>query len=411
MSRSVDEATDNPPSEAIVPNETAGLPRVSAAISLGTTETGEAARRACGGPARDPVEVTHDGPVFDPPPFHPARPGLVAPVRIDPTGRTGPTRAQARGPHWRRVAHGWYVPAHVDLDDPLQRIVEASVLLPAYGGVTGWAGLRWLYGRWFDGVTDDGRTRLPVTLATGGQTVRQQRGMAISEETLPPGELVVVDGLSITRPLRSACFEMRYAESDERAARVLDMAAYSDLVSIGEMTAYVHGLTAMTGVPRCRRALPLADKNSWSPRESRMRMAWERENGLPRPLCNVPVFDRTGHHVGTPDLLDPVAGVVGEYDGGLHLAASRRARDLRREHEFRHLGLEYVTMIASDQDDLSGFLARLQSTYRRARHEPPDQRRWTIEPPPWWVPTCTVEQRRALDSVARDRLLAHRRSA
>ena len=39
----------------------------------------------------------------------------------------------------------------------------------------------------------------------------------------------------------------------------------------------------------------------------------------PRPLCNVPVFDRFGQHIGTPDLLDPVAGVVGEYDGALHL--------------------------------------------------------------------------------------------
>ncbi len=56
-----------------------------------------------------------------------------------------------------------------------------------------------------------------------------------------------------------------------------------------------------------------------------MRMIWVVDAGLPRPLCNMPIFDRHGRHIGTPDLLDPVAGVVGEYDGALHLAGEQRA--------------------------------------------------------------------------------------
>ena len=116
---------------------------------------------------RDP---TDDGWVFEPPPFHPHRPGLVRPVRIDPAGVTGPTRAQARGPHWRKTARGFYVPATVPADEPQQRIVEASALLRPGEGVTGWAALHWLRARWFDGAVADG-SELPVPLVTGREVV------------------------------------------------------------------------------------------------------------------------------------------------------------------------------------------------------------------------------------------------
>ena len=53
--------------------------------------------------------------------------GLVRPVRVDPTGITGPTPHQARGPSWRRTSHGFYVPAGTGSDLPEQRILEASV--------------------------------------------------------------------------------------------------------------------------------------------------------------------------------------------------------------------------------------------------------------------------------------------
>ena len=55
-----------------------------------------------------------------------------------------------------------------------------------------------------------------------------------------------------------------------------------------------------------------------------MRLVWELDAGHPRPLCNVPLFDRHGRHLATPDLVDPGAGVVGEYDGAVHLTGAQR---------------------------------------------------------------------------------------
>lgn len=347
--------------------------------------------------------------MFQPPPFHPNRPALVAPVRVDPTGEDGPTRAQARGPQWRRSGYGYYVPADAP-DTVQQRIVEAAAVLRPGDGVTGWAALQWLGGRWFTG-TDAPEVTRPVPLVTQ-QWVATQTGLLVSQEHLRHREVQPVDGLPVTSPVRSVCFEMRHAPDLARAVAALDMAAYSDLVSIREVAAYAATLGTWTGIPLCRRALELADENAWSPQETTMRVVWTQDGGRPRPWCNVPILDRSGRHVATPDLLDPVAGVVGEYDGALHLASAQRTRDVRREGRLRDLGLEYVTMLASDRaDGYASFLARLHTAYRRARAGSGSRRAWTLERPPWWVDTATVDARRRLGPELRRRLLAHRRAA
>jgi hypothetical protein len=346
--------------------------------------------------------------LWAPLPFHPARPSLVAPARVDPTGLTGPTSAQTRGRRCRTTGYGLYLPASVSREPVEQRIVEAGVLLPAYGGVSGWAGLRWCGGRWFDGLGPDGATELPVTLAIADSTIRAKPGIEISEERLDPREIIEVDGLRVTVAVRSVCFLMRYARSERLAAEILSMAAYSDLVSIDEMRGYAATRNGWTGIPRCRKGTELADENCWSPREAGMLQNWVLDAELPRPLCNVPVFDRAGQHIGTPDLLDPVAGVIAEYDGAVHLAGSRRASDVRREDKFRSHGLQVVTMTSADLRDTSEFLGRLLRAHSRAEGLGEGRRSWTLEKPDWWVPTSTVAQRRALTGEQRARWLKYR---
>jgi hypothetical protein len=134
---------------------------------------------------------------------------------------------------------------------------------------------------------------------------------------------MVVDGLAVTIAARSVCDEARHADTLEDAVAAIDMAAYSDLVSLDEVWGHNLTLWTWTGVPQSRKAIGLADENSWSPQESYMRCVWVRRAGLPRPLSNTPIFDRWGRHVATPDLLDPAAGVVGEYDGELHLVGAQ----------------------------------------------------------------------------------------
>lgn len=338
---------------------------------------------------------------------------VVTPVRPEPTGLTGPTPEQARGARWRRTGRGWYVPADVDGTAAHQRIVEAAAVLPDdWGGVTGWAALAWMGGRWFDGTPWGGGPVRPVTLAVGGnRAIRPKPAYSIetSEERLAPHDHVVVDGVRLTTAARSVCFEMRYARNVWDAVTHLDMACFNDLVSIEEVAAYAEFLNGWTGIPQCRAAIPLASENAWSPREVGMRQVWARDGSRPPPLCNAPIFALSGRLLGTPDLVDPEAGVVGEYDGGVHFLDGRRSpRDLDREETFRSHGLELATMLADDHRDPSRFERRLEAAFERARSRPPEARRWTLEPPTGWIDTSTVAARRALGPDLRARLLRHR---
>jgi hypothetical protein len=290
-----------------------------------------------------------------------------------------------------------------------QRILEASVVVPPRLGITGWAALRWMGGRWFTGLTVAAEKR-PVTIAIGTHDIRPQPayGIAVTGEGLRRRMVVGFDGLPVTRAPWSVSYEMRYAGSWRTAVTVLDMAAYNDLVSVEEQAEFLAGQNGWTGIPRARKALGYAVENSWSPAETLMRLVWEVDAELPRPLCNVPIFDVHGHHLGTPDLLDPETGLTGEYDGPVHLPRAQRAKDVQRADLLRAHDLEPVTMMAEDFGDLDGYLRRLREARRRAARHGSARRSWTIEPPPWWTPTVTVAQRRALSADQRERFLRHR---
>lgn len=342
--------------------------------------------------------------MYVPQPFHPRRPGLVAPVRVDPSGQAGPTRGQSRGPRWRTTTRGLVVPSDVPVTTQ-QRTLEASAVLREDEAVTGWAALDWQGARWFDG-TSDGLEHRDVPLVARRHLLRQP-GFSVSQEFLHPREIVTVDDLPLTPAVRSVVFEMRRAASLGDAVVALDMACYSDLVSIAEVSAYVSQLGPVTGIQQARDALAEADENSWSPRESQMRGVWTRRAGLARPLCNAPVFTTDGRHVGTPDLADPRIGLLGLYNGRDHLTLVGASKDRDQEAAYRDLGLETVTMLATDWYDLAGFVERVHQAARRARDQR-GVRRWTLTPPPGWVSTSSVTRRRALTADQRRRYLRYR---
>ncbi len=334
--------------------------------------------------------------------------GVVVPV-----ARSSLSRADVRGAlqqcgEFRPSSHGLYVPRHVDLS-PEQRVAEAGVLVVAPAAVTGWGAMAWLRSRWFDGLEGDGQTPRPVPIAQPRRLVRPQPIVRLCEERFDHREVKVDDGLRITSAVRSTCFEMRYARHLRAAVIILSMATYNDHVSIDEAEAWAMLHPSYTGIDQCRRAVPLADENAWSPAEVEMVLDWTDLVGF-RPLMNRPIFDLEGRHIGTPDAIDPRTGVLGEYDGPLHLTGARRAVDLKRQADFERHGLFPVTMVTADRRDQSAWQERVRAAYARAERTPAAERQWTLEPPPWWVPTWTVDQRRSLSEQERIRFLALRKA-
>jgi hypothetical protein len=326
----------------------------------------------------------------------------VLPVRVDPTGRTGPTRAQARSKRWRRTGPGLFVPAHVDAAAPAQRAAEASALLPGHGAVTGWASLTLAGAAYFDGLLPDGVTERPVPLTAGRHHGRRATaGVRWLQDLVDPAETCIRLGVRCLTVERSLFDDMRRGTLDD-AVVAADMAAAAEVTSLSRMRGYVDARPSLLGVGVMRHGLDLADENSWSPGESRLRLIWMLRAGAPRPLTNREVFARGGRILGIADLVDEEAGVVGEFDGGVHAGARQRSKDAARDARFRDHGLEVFRVTGYDLHDPAAVVDRIRSAYARARRRAGSERQWTLTPPPGWVP------RPSLDDVLAQRDLLRR---
>lgn len=333
------------------------------------------------------------------------RSGVVVPVRADPAGMRGPTPRQVRGPKWRRTAPGLFVPSDVT-DHPQQRVVEAVAGASPGMAVTGWGALCWQGARWFTGLNGAGEF-LPVPLALDDQRkLSRRRGVQLCHDWLFDDDIVDVDGLPLTRPERSVCSAALRARTLEATLQVIEMAAASDLVSVDELRTYAARLFGRPHTRRLNAAIAVAEENVWSPMEVTMRLRWtdRRPASL---LCNMPLFDRSGNHLLTPDLFDPESGVAGQYDGKVHEERTVRRRDLDKEEVARVHGIEVVSMISTDLTDSVSFERRLDGAYHRAAARTTEST-WSLVQPDWWVDTSTVERRRSLTPEQREKWLRHR---
>ncbi len=214
--------------------------------------------------------------------------------------------------------------------------------------------------------------------------MRPHAAITVSQERLSPTEIEVVDGLRCTTVVRAVFDEIRRTRSIAQAVAAMDMAAAAKLITVEQMRDHLPQRNGWTGVPFARRVVSLATDDSRSPPESAMRLVWVLDAGLPAPLCNQPVFALDGSFLGMPDLFDPEAGVVGEYDGAHHLEDDQRRADREREELFRDHGLEYFAVVKGELDNRSRIAGRMLAVRRRARWLPPDQRAWTLQKPLWW---------------------------
>lgn len=216
--------------------------------------------------------------------------------------------------------------------------------------------------------------------------------MAFSYDRLDPSEVVVRFGIPCTRQQRALFDEMRTAVDLREAVVAIDMMAAAEVTSIARMSDYLSTRERWNGVPQARAALRLASERSASPNETRMRLIWELDAELPRPLVNQPVFDLNGRLLGIADIFDPVAGVVGEFDGADHRGARRHSSDVDREAGFRDHDLEFFRVTGLDIPDRALVSRRMLSSRSRARWLAEGRRPWTIEPPPGWVSEPTLDE-------------------
>jgi hypothetical protein len=225
---------------------------------------------------------------------------------------------------------------------------------------------------------------LPVPLAIGKECLRRDPAFVGLRRQLPLWEWNLYRGLRCATWDRALFDEIIRLGSPRPAAVAIDMAVAAGLGTVGEFWRYLDQVRPRNGVVLAREAAGLARGTSRSPQETWMRLCWCLDAGLPEPLCNVPVFDRFGNLLGVPDLFDPEAGVVGEYQGAVHRSAAQHRRDVERAERFRGHGLEYFEVVAGQLYDVTT-ATRMRQVRARAAFLPPDQRGWTLEQPAWWL--------------------------
>jgi hypothetical protein len=284
-----------------------------------------------------------------------------------------------------------YVPSSVDGDVVEQRILEQGARIPAHGAVTGWAALRWHGATYFDGIGYDGEP-LPVPLIVH-DGIRPDPRFTQTEAQLAPSELVMVDDLAVTTVQRALFDEVvRLRPRVRESAVAISMAAAAFLISVRLFAMYLAQRNAWTGVPHAREAVQLARDDCRSPQEHRMVMVWTLDAGLEPPLCNREVFDLDGRLIGVPDLFDPVAGLVGEYQGEDHKKGPQHRKDVAREEGFRDHGLEFFELVGGDIANRRVAVERMLNARRRAKFLPPESCAWTLEPPVGWSRPETVDE-------------------
>ncbi len=306
------------------------------------------------------------------------------PQSLAQLARVGVTRDRTRGSAWRRTSRGWFVPADTPTS-PTQRILEAMPVLPPGGALAGWAAAYVLGVDQLDGLDAATMDPLPVPVHLGRDVGRAaQSGVRVVRERLPAADRRSWHGLPVTTPLRTLFDGGRWAPDLVEAVVFLDVAAHAMELDLGDLEPWCAAGLRRPGILQLRAALRLADARSASPWESRLRMFYEREARLPRPLVNRPVFDLEENFLGIPDLLDPDAGLATEFDGQDHRGRRQHRSDNHREERLEGVNLTVCRVDSLDMGEPVSLQERLRARHAQGMRRDRGLDRWTLVEPAWW---------------------------
>ena len=294
--------------------------------------------------------------------------------RLGPWQAAGVPAHQLASGLGRSAHHGrWAFAAAGTREDARQRALEDASVLPPDGAVGGWGAAHLLGVEWLDGTDAAGGRQAGVVCLPPHRQVRRP-GLRALRSRLDPGDVVLVAGTRVTSPVRTAFDLARTASDLATAVERLDcLLAYG--VAAGDVAEYARRRPRWAGVQRVRQAVSLASGRIRSPAESRWRLVWQLGAGLSRPMVNATVVDLDGWVHAEVDPMDPVIGLVGEYDGSPHSGAAQRSKDARRQERLERLGLTVVRCTAVDLGRPHVLVARVRDAAGRAGGVP-GPRRW-----------------------------------
>jgi very-short-patch-repair endonuclease len=233
------------------------------------------------------------------------------------------TKAQLRGPAWRRLFHGVYADADLPVDHEL-RCRGAQLLLPGSAALAR-RSAAYLHGVHLAGPGDPVEVTVPRAHRFGPVAGLRIRFAELAAADIASDER---SGLRYTAPLRTA-LDIAMGPDVVEAVVLLDALASGGVLRRFQVDALRERLAATRGGRRGLRALDLHDRAAESPQESRLRVRLVLA-GLPVPQSQYVVRSPSGSFIARVDLAWPERKVAVEYDGKWHADTAQLRRDRRR---------------------------------------------------------------------------------
>ncbi|HEX3824079.1 MAG TPA: type IV toxin-antitoxin system AbiEi family antitoxin [Mycobacteriales bacterium] len=238
----------------------------------------------------------------------------------------GVSARQLQGSRCQRLFRDVYVGADITVTTELLAS-GISLLLPP-GTVVGGTAAALLHG------ADVRRRRDPVEVVACRDSQIRRPGIRASAALLEPGDIVMIGGVPVTSPVRTA-FDLARKRDVIEAVVGVDAMLNRGGCRLEELAAYIAGHRGWRGVRWADRATFFAEPKAESPMESRQRMRFVLA-GLPRPKAQVELYTESGIFVARLDHGYLEWKVGPEYDGEPH--EGRWRADNERQERIRAMG-------------------------------------------------------------------------
>lgn len=217
------------------------------------------------------------------------------------------------------VYPGVWIPCGAELD-AVGRARAAWLWSHRDGVVAGLSAAALLGAKWIDPDT-------PAELIHDNR--RPPKGIVVRSDELIAGEVVVVGGMPVTTPARTA-FDLGRNLAERDSVPRIDALMNATELKAADIDAVMQHHRRARGICRLRRAVVLVDGGAESPYESATRLVLVAA-GIPAPETQIEVRDEWGRVFARLDMGWSRWKVAVEYDGAQHWTDSRqRAWDIER---------------------------------------------------------------------------------
>ncbi|MDL9945703.1 DUF559 domain-containing protein [Gordonia sp. ABSL11-1] len=163
------------------------------------------------------------------------------------------------------------------------------------------------------------------------------RGSLVHRTELTESDVMILDGIAVTTPLRTA-YDLGRRGPEWRALGHLDDLARATGFSVADLQEYADERDGYRGIRQLRFLIPLIDALAESPPESWVRLMMIRAE-LPTPDLQIEVENESGHVYARIDLGYREPKIAIEYDGeDFHSTPEQRAHDAARDEQLRRDG-------------------------------------------------------------------------